>query len=305
MNRVKTGWCVQKKMVMVVGAFVAGTVLLTSCAQESVIKKLEGSLLQANIQATRLFGYNPDFELVPTQSPEGDVITVTAHGYGSNKKTGKNVANYAPLTGQVLTFNLPDHDYRAGNQHDLRHGSIDEILPLAYAVNTAIRAGAQHINLYGFSAGGGAVINVLGILNSNRFDTQLNAIGITQVDKTAMLNAIKHGVVLLDVPLKSVEEIIDGRGATKELVLFAQKYKENNLRPIDSVDALAGLGLQIVLYFEKPDEILYNRDDAEFIRRLERANSSGTTRVVFGSHGGHVGWHKELWQAYKSPFTTR
>ena len=277
----------------------ASSVVLTACTQEPVATRLNKSLLQANREALEHFGYSPDFELLPTKSPEGDLITISAHGYGANKKTGKNVAQFAPLSGHVLTFNLPDHDYRPGNQHNLRHGSIDEVLPLAYAAKLAIAAGAKRINLYGFSAGGGAVINLLSMLNASKYDSELAEIGISKKDKAALLAAIEQGMVLLDVPLKSVEEIINGRGESKELLLFAQKYKENNLRPIDSLAGLQGLKLKVLLYFENPDNILYNRDDAEFIKRLEAANSLGTTHVVFGTNGGHSSWHKELWDEYK------
>ncbi len=275
------------------------TIVLTTCKQETVATRLQNNLLQANIEGTKLFGYNPDFELLPTQSPQGDLITITAHGYGANKKIGNFVAKNAPLTGHVLTLNLPDHDYRPSDEHNLRHGSIDEILPLAFAVKTVIAAGAHRINVYGFSAGGGAVVNLLAMLNGHRFDGELNDIGITEADKEAMLRAIEQGVVLLDAPLKSVEEIMHGRGALPELKLFAQKYKENNLRPIDSLDELQGLKLKVVLYFENPDEIIYNHDDAEFITRLEKANSLGITRIAVGTNGGHKGWHKELWDNYK------
>lgn len=281
----------------------ASVVVLTSCMQEPMVKKLQGSLLQANIKATKLFGYTPDYELVPTKSPDGNLITISAHGYGSNKKTGFNIAKYAPLSGHVLTFNLPDHDYRGNVDHQLTHGSIHEILPFLYAFKTAINAGADHINLYGFSAGGGVIVNVLAALNSTTYDLDLERIGIDKALKETMIRTVEQGMVILDVPLKSVEEIINGRGSTKELELFANKYSKNNLRPIDSLAKLDGLKLQVLVYFEKPDEILYNTDDALFIERLKQANFKGTTRVLIGTNGGHNSWHKELWSAYKEATT--
>lgn len=274
------------------------TIVLTTCKQETVATRLQHNVLQANIEGTKLFGYNPDLELVPTTSPDHTTITISAHGYGSNKKRGINLAKYAPLAGHILTLNLPDYDCIERKLKVVTHGTINEILPFLYAVNTALRAGADRINLYGFSAGGGVIVNTLGILNSNRFDNELLSIGISEHDKRTMLKAIENGVVLLDVPLKSMEEIIHGRGRTAELDYIAGQYKENNLRPIDSLDALKGLKLKIVLYFENPDEIIYNNDDAEFIQRLKKANSLGITRVAVGTNGGHNRWHKELWQEY-------
>lgn len=278
---------------------VAHMVVLTSCMQEPMIKKLQGSLLQANIKATNLFGYNPDYELVPTQSPQGNLITISAHGYGSNKKTGLNLAKYAPLSGHVLTLNLPDHDYRGSNDHQLTHGSIHELLPFFYALKTAINAGADHVNLYGFSAGGGVIINVLAALNSTTYDVDLQRIGIDNMLKEEMIRAIEKGIVMLDVPLKSMEEIIAGRGSSKELEFVANKYSKNNLRPIDSLTKLEGLKLRVLIYFEKPDDILFNTEDTVYTERLKQANHKGSTRVLFGTNGGHNSWHKELWAAYK------
>jgi hypothetical protein len=85
--------------------------------------------------------------------------------------------------------------------------------------------------------------------------------------------------------------------------LFSQKYSKNNLRPIDSLEKLEGLPLRVLIYFENPDDILYNTDDALFIERLKKANHKGVTRVISGSNGGHNSWHKELWSAYAEAAT--
>lgn len=287
-----------KKLISVGLIISTCAIVLTTCKQESTIKRLQNNLLQANIQAMQLFGYNPDLELVSTKSPEGDLITITAHGYGSNKKTGNNVAKYAPLTGYVLTLNLPDHDQMGTKNYQFKYGTISELLPYLYAIKLAVDAGIKKINLYGFSAGGGVVINSLAVLNGHLFDAELEKIGITNRDKKEILNAIEKGVVLLDAPLKTIEEVIAGRGSNPELEMVAKQYKENNLRPIDSLEALHGLKLNIVLYFENPDEIIFNRDDAEFIKRLKEANSLGSTRVIEMHDGGHINWHSGLWQEY-------
>lgn len=274
------------------------TIVLTTCKQETVATRLQSNILQANIEGTKLFGYNPDLELIPTKSPDDTLITVSAHGYGSNKKRGINLAEYAPLTGHILTLNLPDHDCLKRKLNVVTHGTIHEILPFLYAINIALHAGADRINLYGFSAGGGVVVNALGILNSTRFDNELFKIGITEHDKQTMLRAIEQGVVLLEVPLKSMEEIIHGRGASAELEYIAGQYKQNNLRPIDTLALLKGLKLDIIVYFENPDDILYNDDDEAYIEKLKEANILGTTKVIFGSNGGHNRWHSQLWDEY-------
>ncbi|MGE0009894.1 MAG: hypothetical protein AB7F19_05075 [Candidatus Babeliales bacterium] len=287
-----------KKLVSLGFIFYVCTIVLTACTQETVATRLNKSLFQVNREGTKLFGYNLDLELAPTQSPNDTEITISAHGYGSNKKRGINLAKNAPMSGQILTFNLPDYDCLDRKLKALSHGTINEILPFLYALKTVLNAGAKRVNLYGFSAGGGVIVNALGILNGTRFDAELTKIGITGSDKAAMLKAVENGIVILEVPLKSMEGIIKGRGPSQELEYIARQYKENNLRPIDTLAALKGLKLHIIVYFENPDEIIYNDDDAEYIEKLEEANALGTTKVIFGNNGGHNSYHKELWDMY-------
>ncbi len=291
--------CIYKKFLVLAVASTAFIAFLTTCKNDT-IQNIQKNLPHINQKATKLFGYSPSIEIVSTQDPCGKTITITAHGYGANKNTGYYIAQHAPLTGHVITFNFPDHDItKEADPHTLKFGTINELLPLVYILKMVVATGADAVNLYGFSAGGGAIVNVLALLNTNRFDEQLQRIGITQDDKADILQAVARGIVLLDAPLKSVDEIKDLRGTSDELELLAAQYKKNDLRPIDTVSKLAGLCLNIVLYFEYKDEIIYNRDDAEFISKLRMANACGVTRVVYGKNGGHVGNHKELWREYK------
>jgi len=98
------------------------------------------------------------------------------------------------------------------------------------------------------------------------------------------------------VPLKSIDELIDFRGPSLEFQIYAGRYRKNGFRPIDSLENLENLSLHISLYFEQPDEILSNRDDALFIERLKKYNSKGTTHVIIGTTGGHNAIHSPLWQ---------
>lgn len=142
-----------------------------------------------------------------------------------------------------------------------------------------------------------AAPNALAVLNQTIYDTQLQSIGISPADKKAILTAIGNGLIILDCPLKSVEEVIALRGPSKAFKVLAANYERNNMRPIDAINKLAGLTLNILLYFEQPDDILGNQDDHLFIDRLTKANK-GKTTVVLGSDGGHNGYHEALWQAY-------
>jgi hypothetical protein len=80
-------------------------------------------------------------------------------------------------------------------------------------------------------------------------------------------------------------------------MILAERYRANNMRPIDSVERIKGLKLNILLHFQQPDEIIGNREEQLFIDRLRAANS-GITEVVIGHDGGHNSYHRSLWSAY-------
>jgi len=71
------------------------------------------------------------------------------------------------------------------------------------------------------------------------------------------------------------------------------------MNPLETLTSLLGLKLTIILHFQKPDEILGNRDDALFIERLKKANT-GITSVVIGFDGGHNSMHRTLWNTLRS-----
>lgn len=143
----------------------------------------------------------------------------------------------------------------------------------------------------------------MAILNSNRYENELNQIGIGLEEKKHLIKAIEKGIVILDVPLKSIEEIIDARGNSKEFEFLANNYKKNNLRPIESVEGLNGLKLNILLHFQENDEIIGNEDDALFIERLKKANKNGKNTVVIGNEGSHLSFHRSLWDTYQKDQT--
>lgn len=227
-------------------------------------------------------------------------ITICCHGYGHSNEIVDVVESLHIFNHPLVGFNFPDYGITNSSDHTkVAYGTIQELLPLLsilkfYAIDQQIKK----INLYGFSAGGGAVVNALAILNKHSYQDELAALGITPQTAHIIINAISNGVVILECPLKSMQEILDFRGASPGLMVIAANYAKNRLNPIDTVQALDGLALTILLHFENPDEILSNRDDALFIARLKKANG-GITHVTTGNQGGHVGYHKELWDCYK------
>jgi len=263
------------------------------------------TLLSNNAAFLDKMPHNPfDYDLGVTVIPsvkKNDKVTLCCHGYGhSNKLVDVLHANHAPL-GTLIGFNFPDHDINSGSDHAaISYGSAHEILPLIYLLKYYVcDLNQRAINVYGFSAGGGAIINALVALTTDRYDSALTGLGITPQDKNKIMSALHDGVVILDCPLKSVAEIIALRGKSSELNAMARNFANNDFEPINALEKLHNPHLTIILYFEKGDTILSNRDDDLFYGRLVRANK-GKTTFITGRDGGHNSYHRKLWDYIKT-----
>lgn len=243
------------------------------------------------------FDYDLHISSLPGTS---DRVMICFHGYGGSYKIGSSLRNLKCIDATLISFNFPDYGIKQGRKYDYRKaalGTIDELLPALYVLKqVVIDRGLDSIDLYGFSAGGAALINVIGVLNTSTYDPQLKKIGIGAIEKKKLLDAIQTGVLILDTPLKSIEEIIDFRGSTEEFKYIAKNYRDNNLRPIDSLRLLKGLSLDILLHFQEKDEILSNRDDLLFIDKLKAVQPSAA--IIIGNDGGHLSCHLSLWKFY-------
>lgn len=230
-------------------------------------------------------------------------VTICCHGYGHNNEIVDVVDSFDVIKGNLIGFNFPDYNIIDTDDHRTSSfGSIDEILPLLYIIHHYVcTLELPSINLYGFSAGGGAIVNTLAVLNNNLYRQELASIGISKKDTQQMLHALERGHIILECPLKSVEEIIALHGRSANFEIMRKRYEKNSMNPIDTVKLLAGLHLNIFVHFQNPDEILSNRDDQLFIERLKQANN-GTTHVIIGSEGGHNAYHTSLWNCYKKLF---
>ncbi len=244
-----------------------------------------------------MFNYDLCISTIPGKNAK---IMVCFHGYGGNCHFITELKNTGLIDSTLVSFNFPDHDIpeKLDDPNQLTFGTIAELLPALYVLKKYIIDENIHsIDLYGRSAGGGALINVIAILNTERFNDELQQIGIGCEEKKQLLIAIQNGLIILDVPLKSVEEIIDFRGSTDELEILAKNYRDNHLRPIDTVELLHGLSLDMMIHFQESDEIISNRDDQIYIHKLTQVNE-GSTAVIIGNDGGHTGVHRSLWQFY-------
>jgi hypothetical protein len=246
------------------------------------------------------FAHDLGIKILPSTKKEAEV-TVCCHGYGHSNMIGDVLNSFKVVPDHIISFNFPDYNC-VTKRYDPKKstfGSIDELLPFLYVLKVVvIDAQLQKVNLYGFSAGGGAVINALAVLNQNTYDAQLKTVGIDAAGKKKIVDAIQNGLIILDCPLKSIDEIIDLRGKDPEFVILSKRYIKNKMRPIDAIQKLQGMNLTVLLHFQSPDEILGNRDDKLFADRL-MATNKGKTQVIYGNDGGHNSLHASLWNEYK------
>lgn len=244
------------------------------------------------------FSYDLKVKLLKGKSEEQNVLLLL-HGMGSDNRLGEILQTYGDIPDHLVSFNFPDAGLQAVyDPSRSTFGSLQEILPVLYLLKKlVVEGGLPSISLYGFSAGGGALINTISVLNTDRYDRNLQDIGISQSDKQTILKALQQGTLLLDAPLKSIREILQTRGHSPWLDLVSSRYRQNGFEPIDALQNWSGLSFHVLVYFEVPDEVLSNRDDAFFIDRLKRYNA-GKVQALSGRNGGHATYHKELWKAY-------
>ncbi len=255
--------------------------------------------LHKALTAPNPFPYNLRARVFPSENPNSDVL-VAFHGFGGDCKIGATLRNNKAIHNHVVSFNFPDANISATNYnpYTTSFGTIQELLPPLYLLKQLVNNGAERLSLYGFSAGGGAVINLIAVLNRTDYDADLQSIGITPQMKQKILNALQKGTIVLDVPLKSFGEIIAIKGGNSRDRVLADRAVTNRLNPIDALKGVSGLSLKILIHFQYPDEAIPNRDDNLFVQNVTKANSNGATWAIYGSDGGHCAYHTSLWDAY-------
>jgi len=216
---------------------------------------------------------------------------ICCHGSGMDASIADVVRESQCIPYHLLAFNFPTYgsQIRELAPEKVIFGSIEELVPLLTLMRQCVvEAKIERLHLYGFSAGGGAIVNTLAILNKRDYPIELQKLGISEKERIEILKCVEKGIIILDCPLKSIEEIIALKGADDTLLLALQKkYAENQMRPIDAVQRLEGLSLNVFLHFETPDDKLSNRDDELYIQRLYQSNFSGQTHVIMGFEGKH------------------
>jgi len=190
---------------------------------------------QLNVQAQKVLNYDLGIELINPSAASSE-ITITCHGYGANKDIGYMVAER--LDTPILTFNFPDHDIDDDfDIHTSSFGTIREYLPVVFMLKACVENGISHINLYGYSAGGGAIINALAILNNPKYRESLAGIGVDDQDRSVIAQAVSNGLIILDTPLKSVTEILSIRPNDVAMQILAVRFSANGFEAIDAIDS--------------------------------------------------------------------
>lgn len=121
-------------------------------------------------------------------------VMICFHGYGDSYKIASSLKHLKFIEATLVSFNFPEYDIKEGRKYDYSKatfGTIDELLPPLHVLKQiVVDQGCASVDLYGFSAGGGALINVVGVLNSSTYDAKLNGIGIGTKEKE-QLNDIR------------------------------------------------------------------------------------------------------------------
>lgn len=244
------------------------------------------------------FTYDLQIKILPGDNPSAELF-ICMHGMGGDSSLCEVMRSNHIIPYHILAFNFPDYGLRYRDYTSSTFGTFDELAPALFILKKCIvDKGIDKIHLYGFSAGGGAIINMLAVLNSSRYDKDLQKLGIGYAEKQNILRSIEAGSVILEVPLKSLDEVADLWNGP-EIRILAQRASKNGMVPIQNIKQLQGLSLNVFVYFAYPDKILGNRDDAEFIKRLQNVNRNGQTIAIIGKDAGHTTYHLELWNAYE------
>lgn len=102
------------------------------------------------------FQYDLGVKIVPSKKERSGVM-ICCHGYGHSNDIVNSLRSY-PISDHLIGFNFPDYGITDESDHTKStFGSIDELLPLIYILKRCVvDLHISSINLYGFSAGGGA-----------------------------------------------------------------------------------------------------------------------------------------------------
>lgn len=280
--------------------------------------------------AIKKLGYDPKITL--TRETDATVIntgrkTICLHGFGDNKSgpiRAKKDFGSAHLPGDIITFNFPDAATKKGiptSKSSL--GQWPDMQAALYVLTAMHNCGEKSIGINGHSRGGATAVNMIAALadQTNKYQEKFAALGIDTAKKTALLQMLQNGHVVLECPLTEVRAVIRHQVAQSSVgsslshwfgpwlasgcirasassvdycaSAVVRKYRPWQEQAIKSVAKWQNAKIPTIVHFQRDDtrgcgdEVLGNEHDTEFMTRLSASNGATHTRVHTGYDGGH------------------
>ena len=110
-----------------------------------------------------------DIKIFPSHQPDAPV-TVCFHGWGGNYQIAEMLRYIPAIKDHLISFNLPFACSLDGQDPLLSPslGTIQEIIPILHVLHDCMeQRKLTSLNLYGFSAGGGTIVDLIAVLCRN------------------------------------------------------------------------------------------------------------------------------------------
>lgn len=255
---------------------------------------LQQLLTVTDEQSKKLFGYNPQLELISEadatiQNPHE--ITIMPHGFGDSKEGVKRLkaynAVYAP--GTIITYNCPEIADGVMQLRKANFGQLPDMKPMLYALAQCQKV-TDRIHLHGFSRGAALIINCIAALTDyKKYEKEFNTLDITPTDAQAIIRMIERGSVIFVCPLTDVKQTLTAQarswssifaplvgGSMNYLAPLATNYKLHGEQGIKSAHIAAknNVRLNVLIHTEKNDVTVSN--NPEFLKIFQEINPDHT-----------------------------
>lgn len=268
---------------------------IASCATPDSCKKITTALEKENP-----FGHDLSVQCL---SGTNQIVLLCSHEFGGSSQSVMNrVRANTPDT--VISFNYIDHDFSHETGDDTKTviATPLEVMPLLYMLKKCVvDNNISPISLYGYALGAANIIYAIERLTTENQDDLLRKYNINESDKRSILRAVRGGKILLDVPFKTLDEVITLRGLNETTLMYQDRAaKSGILSPLETLGKLRDLNMTFLLLFTTNDQEFSNRYDSDFAKNLLDANANGINIVITGDNGGHSDTHTMLWKIYSS-----
>jgi len=231
--------------------------------------------------------------------------TILAHGFGASPYTMIEYARVVSphkIPGDLFVFSFADAYYDGLFFTKSSLAQVSDIKSLLMAIRCAYDSKVPGCNLFGQSRGAGTIVNTLAVMNTEVKDWSDEFADIKYFfykDRTAMLDMIRKGAVVLDTPMVTVsaalkalrsnityQEIFDNF-IENTVVYMATRgnYSSDRIQALDAVNNLPE-GLKLLVSYQKNDRVVGNKHDKEFTQKLINRSGKENVCVILGNDGG-------------------